>query len=274
MAVFILVVILSRIFGHVANMDGEGVFAPGLDQYIGICFVMIGYLLGNFGFIQLRLEKIWENKKALDFKLAVTQIKNHTLEEMLEEKSALMRTLSLSAKANSMGTMLGAIAHRGPEDEQYHAEPGVVLGARRLAIVDLAGGRQPIGNEDGTESGHMIVQYTAAAIVNDIASRAMPASVYSIPTSANAEDHVSMGANEARHVLAMAQDLVRQGRLEDADLRLCDLTVVWDEGQGQVILVRDDARLREASVRWAEWDALWDEASYAEAPAPRAALAA
>lgn len=64
-----------------------------------------------------------------------------------------------------------------------------------------------IGNEDGTESGHMIVQYTAAAIVNDLASRAMPASVYSIPTSANAEDHVSMGANEARHVLAMADDL-------------------------------------------------------------------
>jgi histidine ammonia-lyase len=64
-----------------------------------------------------------------------------------------------------------------------------------------------IGNEDATESGFMIVQYTAAAIVNDLASRAMPASVYSIPTSANAEDHVSMGANEARHVLAMADDL-------------------------------------------------------------------
>ena len=64
-----------------------------------------------------------------------------------------------------------------------------------------------VGNEDGTESGYMIVQYTAAAIVNDLASRAMPASVYSIPTSANAEDHVSMGANEARHVLAMADDL-------------------------------------------------------------------
>ena len=64
-----------------------------------------------------------------------------------------------------------------------------------------------IGNEDGTESGFMIVQYTAAAIVNDLASRAHPASVYSIPTSANAEDHVSMGANEARHVLSMADDL-------------------------------------------------------------------
>ncbi|HET8819877.1 MAG TPA: aromatic amino acid ammonia-lyase [Xanthomonadaceae bacterium] len=71
-----------------------------------------------------------------------------------------------------------------------------------------------IGNEDGTESGHMIVQYTAAAIVNDLASRAMPASVYSIPTSANAEDHVSMGANEARHVLAMASDLGKVLALE------------------------------------------------------------
>jgi histidine ammonia-lyase len=71
-----------------------------------------------------------------------------------------------------------------------------------------------IGNEDGTESGHMIVQYSAAAIVNDLASRAHPASVFSVPTSANAEDHVSMGANEARHVLAMVQDLGKVLALE------------------------------------------------------------
>jgi histidine ammonia-lyase len=64
-----------------------------------------------------------------------------------------------------------------------------------------------IGNEDATDSGFMIVQYTAAALVNDLATRAHPASVYSIPTSANAEDHVSMGANEARHVLDMTRDL-------------------------------------------------------------------
>ncbi len=63
------------------------------------------------------------------------------------------------------------------------------------------------GNEDGTDSGFMIVQYTAAALVNDLATRAHPASVYSVPTSANAEDHVSMGANEARHVLEMTEDL-------------------------------------------------------------------
>jgi histidine ammonia-lyase len=71
-----------------------------------------------------------------------------------------------------------------------------------------------VGNADGTESGFMIVQYTAAAIVNDLATRAMPASVFSIPTSANAEDHVSMGANEARHVLAMVDDLGKVLALE------------------------------------------------------------
>ncbi|MEO7148476.1 MAG: aromatic amino acid ammonia-lyase, partial [Rhodanobacteraceae bacterium] len=70
------------------------------------------------------------------------------------------------------------------------------------------------GNEDGTDSGFMIVQYTAAALVNDLATRAHPASVYSIPTSANAEDHVSMGANEARHVLSMMDDLSRVLALE------------------------------------------------------------
>ena len=46
--------------------------------------------------------------------------------------------------------MTGAIAHRGPDDEQFHQEAGIILGARRLAIVDLEGGRQPIGNEDGS----------------------------------------------------------------------------------------------------------------------------
>ena len=71
-----------------------------------------------------------------------------------------------------------------------------------------------IGNEDATDSGFMIVQYTAAALVNDLATRAHPASVYSIPTSANAEDHVSMGANEARHVLDMTEDLGRVLALE------------------------------------------------------------
>ena len=52
--------------------------------------------------------------------------------------------------AQRLLAMTGAIAHRGPDDEQIHIEPGVAMGARRLSIVDLAGGRQPISNEDGS----------------------------------------------------------------------------------------------------------------------------
>jgi asparagine synthase (glutamine-hydrolysing) len=52
--------------------------------------------------------------------------------------------------ARRLLAMTAAIAHRGPDDEQFHIEAGVALGARRLSIVDLAGGRQPISNEDGS----------------------------------------------------------------------------------------------------------------------------
>ncbi|HEY5803241.1 MAG TPA: aromatic amino acid lyase [Lysobacter sp.] len=132
-----------------------------------------------------------------------------------------------------------------------------------------------IGNEDSTESGHMIVQYTAAAIVNDLASRAHPASVYSIPTSANAEDHVSMGANEARHVLAMADDLGKVLALElytaaqALDLRRDMINAARD------LADRADARALAAKVQGApaEGSAEFD-AFLAEVEGLRAELAA
>ncbi len=46
--------------------------------------------------------------------------------------------------------MCGVIRHRGPDDQGVMVEDGVALGMRRLSIIDLAGGRQPISNEDGT----------------------------------------------------------------------------------------------------------------------------
>ena len=46
--------------------------------------------------------------------------------------------------------MVKAIRHRGPDGEGYHAEGGVGLGHARLSIIDLAGGAQPIRNEDGS----------------------------------------------------------------------------------------------------------------------------
>ena len=46
--------------------------------------------------------------------------------------------------------MCSAIVHRGPDDEGVYLGDGVALGMRRLSIIDLEGGRQPISNEDGT----------------------------------------------------------------------------------------------------------------------------
>ncbi|HEV2752160.1 MAG TPA: asparagine synthase (glutamine-hydrolyzing) [Gemmatimonadales bacterium] len=48
-------------------------------------------------------------------------------------------------------TMCAAIRHRGPDDEGVHVSGPVGLGMRRLSIIDLAGGRQPITNEDGSQ---------------------------------------------------------------------------------------------------------------------------
>lgn len=45
--------------------------------------------------------------------------------------------------------MTAAIVHRGPDDHGFFAAPGVGLGMRRLSIIDIAGGHQPISNEDG-----------------------------------------------------------------------------------------------------------------------------
>src|SRR3954468_21378078 len=46
--------------------------------------------------------------------------------------------------------MAPALAHRGPDEDGFLREPGLGLASRRLSIVGLADGRQPIGNEDGS----------------------------------------------------------------------------------------------------------------------------
>jgi asparagine synthase (glutamine-hydrolysing) len=46
--------------------------------------------------------------------------------------------------------MSDAIVHRGPDDEGHYSAPGIGLGFRRLSIIDLSGGHQPLCNEDGT----------------------------------------------------------------------------------------------------------------------------
>jgi histidine ammonia-lyase len=82
------------------------------------------------------------------------------------------------------------------------AELGSISERRTALLVDprLNGGLPPfLAADSGIDSGMMIYQYTAAALASENKVLAHPASVDSIPTSANQEDHVSMGSIAARH---------------------------------------------------------------------------
>ena len=92
------------------------------------------------------------------------------------------------------------------------AELGSISERRTALLVDhrLNGGLPPfLARSSGVESGMMIYQYTAAALVSEHKVLAHPASADSIPTSANQEDHVSMGSISARHARAVLTGVER-----------------------------------------------------------------
>ncbi len=70
----------------------------------------------------------------------------------------------------------------------------------RLVDAHLSGLPPFLAADPGLESGLMIAHYTAASLVNELQTLAHPSSVDTIPTSANQEDHVSMGATSALHL--------------------------------------------------------------------------
>ncbi|HEY6326467.1 MAG TPA: aromatic amino acid lyase, partial [Candidatus Cybelea sp.] len=132
-----------------------------------------------------------------------------------------------------------------PEDREFlsggnfHGEPvALALDFLKLAVSELAsiGERRLyllLNAEDrglplfltprlGLQSGLMLVQYTAAALVNDNKGLAWPSSVDSIPTSAGQEDHVSMGMTSANN-LARVLDNV-EGALACELLGACAAT--------------------------------------------------
>jgi histidine ammonia-lyase len=117
-----------------------------------------------------------------------------------------------SAVDNPVVTPDGRVESNG----NFHGAPvGYVLDFLAIAVADLASiaerrtdrlldvarsrGLPPFLTDDaGVDSGHMIAQYTQAAIVSELKRLAVPASVDSIPSSAMQEDHVSMGWSAAR----------------------------------------------------------------------------
>jgi histidine ammonia-lyase len=105
----------------------------------------------------------------------------------------------------------------------FHAEPVALaadqlalaiaeigsLSERRLALLidaKMSGLPPFLVQRSGVNSGFMVPQVTAAALVSENKMLAHPASVDSIPTSANQEDHVSMATHGARRLLEMAEN--------------------------------------------------------------------
>jgi len=133
-------------------------------------------------------------------------------------------TLAIEANGVSDNPLVFADTGEVISGGNFHAEPVAFaadmvamaiceigsLAERRIAmLVDPALSGLPafLTPRPGLNSGFMIPQVTAAALVAENRQRAMPASVDSIPTSANQEDHVSMATHGARRLLPMAANL-------------------------------------------------------------------
>jgi histidine ammonia-lyase len=133
-------------------------------------------------------------------------------------------TLHIEANGVSDNPLIFADPPSALSGGNFHAEPVAFaadilalalceignLAERRIAmLIDPALSGLPafLTPKPGLNSGFMLAQVTAAALVAENRQRATPASVDSIPTSANQEDHVSMAAHGARRLLPMADNL-------------------------------------------------------------------
>jgi histidine ammonia-lyase len=132
-------------------------------------------------------------------------------------------TLGTEANGVSDNPLIFAETDEALSGGNFHAEPvafaadmialalceiGSITERRIAMLVDPALSGLPafLTPKPGLNSGFMIPQVTAAALVSENKQRAYPASVDSIPTSANQEDHVSMAAHGARRLLEMARN--------------------------------------------------------------------
>ncbi|MDP9008803.1 MAG: histidine ammonia-lyase [Pseudomonadota bacterium] len=132
-------------------------------------------------------------------------------------------TLSIEANAVTDNPLLFTEAGDVLSGGNFHAEPvafaadtlalaiaeiGSLSERRTAVLVDpkMSGLPAFLVNNSGLNSGFMIAQVTAAALVSENKTIATPASVDSIPTSANQEDHVSMATHAARRLSVMVDN--------------------------------------------------------------------
>jgi histidine ammonia-lyase len=150
------------------------------------------------------------------------QVAGAARDTLAHAASVAMRELA-SAIDNPVVLADGRVESNG----NFHGAPvGYVLDFLAIAVADLASISERrtdrmldvarshglpafLADDPGVDSGHMIAQYTQAAIVSELKRLAVPASVDSIPSSAMQEDHVSMGWSAARKLRRGVDGLTR-----------------------------------------------------------------
>jgi histidine ammonia-lyase len=133
--------------------------------------------------------------------------------DALAELERVLRVEINSATDNPLVLSSGEVVSGG----NFHGEPlALALDYATMAVTELASISERrtsrlvdahlsglpafLAERPGVQSGLMIAHYTAAALVNELQTLAHPSSVDTIPTSANQEDHVSMGGTAALHL--------------------------------------------------------------------------
>jgi histidine ammonia-lyase len=128
--------------------------------------------------------------------------------ETLNEKGSFTPSIEVISGGNFHGELLAlAFDYLGIALSEF----GAMSERRIMRLVDTTcnDGKLPafLTEHGGLNSGFMLVQYTAAALATENKVLAHPASVDSIPTSANVEDHVSMGVTAGLKVLQILENV-------------------------------------------------------------------
>lgn len=120
-----------------------------------------------------------------------------------------------------LGEMLTVIHHRGPDDEGIYRDRGVALGMRRLSIIDLSGGKQPMSSEDGS----IVVVYNGETY-----------NYQQLTERLRRSGHVFSSASDTEVIVHLYEELG-----EDCvhELRGMYAFALWDARRQRLLLVRD-----------------------------------
>lgn len=127
--------------------------------------------------------------------------------------------------------MCDAITHRGPDADGYHVASGVALGMRRLSIIDVSGGQQPISNEDGS----ITVVFNGEIYNHRTLRRELEASGHSFRTRSDTEVLVHLYEDFGPQMVSRLHGMFA--------------FAIWDSRNESLLIARDRTGMKPLSYR-------------------------